>query len=212
MKIARFVGDSVLGVWTYGRLYDIIEVFDEKNGYSLKGALVNTDNEKRREVPVESFEDFFDKQSAWPAVVLRSFSQHEAGDVVMLVEVSDDGNFFRVGDEGFRSKNVFELLGALSLVEGNMLCSPNGHWVRVGSIDWRNLSVECDGEWIPLVRCRFPVGDGDICVEPVLTCIRPEPGKLTQDRPYTPRFEKAGWVIVDSDDGQSIKVRRDRFK
>lgn len=214
MIFARFEGplkeDEHL---TVGKVYICVDGGDEDIVFQ-DVITVQDDNGTKNNIDKERFS--FPKEVY--AVVVVPFDDFVGGDVVELEDVykeADNKVYCKVRGYGYREVEDFVIIDRTNLYPGIVLRDKNdGAWKRVVKVDecmW--ITTESFSKLEAPLNFQFAIVDGDILVEPLVTCIddtgAPE---ITHGKHYSLVYSQGGLVDVRADNGEYRRFSKDRFK
>jgi hypothetical protein len=220
MMFARYEGVERKG-WTYGKTYAAHDAMGDGTGSVSGGVLWAKDDEGNRITLTGNYEssDWRYSQEAY-AVVLKPMEEWKVGEVVTVTDWTEDGKI-EVKGWGYFDQSYFAVLDRLSVAPNVVICevANEGFWKRIKLVDealWVKVGGDGDNDsYRPPDAFLWPVSDdGELMLEPVVTCIAAEgeAGLTMGHRYYLHQTKKDGMVVVKNDRGELEGYMAGRFR
>lgn len=170
MIFARYKGPLNDTRFIFGKLYPADESYSSSSVQDADHIRVTT--ETGQKVMVKTEDGFFEYFSKVYAAVVRPVAVFERGQVVLISDSDDVGEYYKVDNGNFYRSSTFELLDKTNVVPGIFVLNiKSGCWMKVLRVDELLNLAGADGCMKPVVDFRFAVGNGGILNEPMLKCI-----------------------------------------
>lgn len=187
MIFARCIDESEDKCLTPGKVYLAQSGLAGESAYDAE--VVTLVNDCGERVNVRTGDGRFEFLPQVYAVCVRPAGNWDLGDVGLVDDADEDGEFFRVNG-AYMKADCFELLDQTNVRPGVcVMLRSTGAWLRITSVNER-LECTLDGEgggiMHPPCDFRFAVGGGGIMAEPRVLCVNANDtgGKLTEGRLY----------------------------
>lgn len=206
--------DEGSGSFTKGRLYLASPEVDDKVVVNVE-RLRLTDDEGE-DVWVDPESNRFEYPGEVYGVVVKALGPRTPGEVVVVDEADDEGEFVSISGMGFvRHANV-QLLDSVMLRPGMMVFDRSrARWDRVRRVDeCMRLQVEGCAEMRDCSEFVFSVSDGDLTTVPLLRCLD-DTGRdnIRKGGLYRVKgLDDAGMLVVEDDAGDDVSFEPGRFE
>lgn len=212
MIFARYKGAEADG-FTAGRTYVAKPEMDDRELVGF--GFVEVCNDRGEVVKVDPEQGQFEFVDEVYAVARKPLEDVARGEVVVVEDASEDRLQFVVKGSGFWKVDMLVVLDGTNLSPGTSVCD-RGRWVKVSRVD-EAMWIVVDGEdaFRSPEEFRFAVSEeeGELMVEPLVTCVMSQGKRLTAGRRYylVESLSDGGVKLLD-DDGALVECLADRFK
>jgi hypothetical protein len=200
------------GAFTNGKLYLMSAGVDDAVDFNH----LRVKDDLGENVSIDPENDRFEYPDEVFGVIVKTLGSRIPGEVIVIDEADDDGEFISIKGMGFvRAFNV-QLLDSVMVKPGMIVYDKERRrWSRISRVD-ECMRIQVDGtdEMMSCTNFIFPVSDQELTTVPLLRCLD-DTGRnnIKKDSIYRVRgLDDDGLLLVEDDAGEEASFEPSRFE